>query len=87
VKDRVVQMAAKLVLPVFAADLMPSSYGYGRSGARRQRWRSSTRRPTRAITDIREYFARIAHDKLLKLVAKRVSERRVLKLLRRSKPV
>jgi group II intron reverse transcriptase/maturase len=32
--------------------------------------------------DIRDYFGSIDHDKLMKLVAKRVSDRRVLKLLR-----
>ena len=33
--------------------------------------------------DIRDYFGSIDHEKLLKLVARRVSDRRVLKLLRR----
>ncbi len=38
VRDRVVQMAAKLMLePIFEADFLPCSYGFGRSGARR--WR------------------------------------------------
>ena len=32
--------------------------------------------------DIRDYFGSIDHEKLLKLVAKRISDRRVLKLLR-----
>jgi group II intron reverse transcriptase/maturase len=32
--------------------------------------------------DIRDYFGSIDHDKLLKLVARRISDRRVLKLLR-----
>ncbi len=32
--------------------------------------------------DIRDYFGSIDHDKLMKLVARRVSDRRVLKLLR-----
>jgi group II intron reverse transcriptase/maturase len=33
--------------------------------------------------DIRDYFGSIDHEKLMKLVARRVSDRRVLKLLRR----
>jgi group II intron reverse transcriptase/maturase len=33
--------------------------------------------------DIRDYFGSIDHDKLMKLVARRVSDRRVLKLLRK----
>ena len=32
--------------------------------------------------DIRDYFGSIDHEKLLKLVAKRISDRRVLKLVR-----
>jgi retron-type reverse transcriptase len=32
--------------------------------------------------DIRDYFGSIDHEKLMKLVARRVSDRRVLKLLR-----
>ena len=32
--------------------------------------------------DIRDYFGSIDHDKLMKLVARRVSDRRMLKLLR-----
>jgi len=88
VRDRVVQMAAKLVLePIFEADFLPCSYGF---------------RPKRSATmaletlrkagvkgghhvldaDIRDYFGSIDHDKLLKLVARRISDRRVLKLLR-----
>jgi RNA-directed DNA polymerase len=89
VRDRVAQMAAKLVLePVFEADFLPVSYGF---------------RPKRSATmalevlrklgakgghhvldaDIRDYFGSIDHEKLLKLVSRRVSDRRVLKLLRK----
>jgi hypothetical protein len=32
--------------------------------------------------DIRDYFGSIDHDKLMKLVARRISDRRMLKLLR-----
>ena len=32
--------------------------------------------------DIRDYFGSIDHEKLMKLVARRISDRRVLKLLR-----
>jgi group II intron reverse transcriptase/maturase len=88
VRDRVVQMAAKLVLePIFEADFLPCSYGF---------------RPKRSATmaletlrkagakgghhvldaDIRDYFGSIDHGKLMKLVARRISDRRMLKLLR-----
>jgi len=88
VRDRVAQMAAKLVLePIFEADFRPCSYGY--------RPRRSTTDALEVLrvqgaqgsnhvldADIRDYFGSIDHDKLMKLVARRVSDRRVLKLLR-----
>jgi RNA-directed DNA polymerase len=67
VRDRVVQMAAKLVLePVFEADFLP-----GNSGGHFV-----------LEVDIRDYFGSIDHEKLLQLVELRVSDRRVLKLVR-----
>ena len=88
VRDRVVQMAAKLVLePVFEADFLPCSYGF--------RPKRSTTRALETLrklgakgghhvldADIRDYFSSIEHEKLLKLVARRVSDRRMLKLIR-----
>ena len=89
VRDRVAQMAAKLVLePVFEADFLPCSYGF---------------RPKRSATmaletvrkaglkgghfvldaDIRDYFGSLDHAKLMQLVGRRVSDRRMLKLLRK----
>jgi group II intron reverse transcriptase/maturase len=88
VRDRVVQMAAKLVLePIFEADFLPVSYGF-----RPQRSTTDALETLRKLgakghhhvldADIRDYFGSIDHDKLLLLVARRVSDRRVLKLLR-----
>jgi RNA-directed DNA polymerase len=88
VRDRVVQMAAKLVLePIFEADFLPVSYGF-----RPRRSALGALETLRKLgakghhhvfdADIRNYFGSIDHDKLMKLVAKRVSDRRVLKLLR-----
>jgi len=89
VRDRVVQMAAKLVLePIFEADFLPGSYGF--------RPKRSATEALEAIrvaanagynhvvdADIQDYFSRIDHDRLLAEVGRRVSDRRVLKLLRR----
>jgi RNA-directed DNA polymerase len=88
VRDRVVQMAAKLVLePIFEADFLPVSYGF-----RPKRKALDALETLRKLgakghhhvldADIRDYFGSIDHEKLMKLVAKRVSDRRVLKLLR-----
>jgi RNA-directed DNA polymerase len=87
VRDRVVQMAAKLVLePIFEADFLPSSYGY-----RPKRSQLMALEVVRKLgyqhhhvldADIRDYFGSIDHDKLMKLVERRISDRRVLKLIR-----
>jgi RNA-directed DNA polymerase len=87
VRDRVVQMAAKLVLePIFEAEFLPSSYGY-----RPQRSQTMALEAVRKLgyqhhhvldADIRDYFGSIDHDKLMKLVERRISDRRVLKLIR-----
>ncbi len=88
VRDRVVQMAAKLLLePVFEADFLPCSYGF-----RPKRSATMALETLRKLgakgghhvldADIRNYFGSIDHDKLMKLVARRISDRRVLKLLR-----
>jgi group II intron reverse transcriptase/maturase len=88
VRDRVVQMAAKLVLePIFEADFLPCSYGF-----RPKRSATMALETLRKLgakgghhvldADIRDYFGSIDHDRLMKLVAKRVSDRRMLKLVR-----
>jgi group II intron reverse transcriptase/maturase len=88
VRDRVVQMAAKLVLePVFEADFLPVSYGF-----RPKRSATAALETLRKLgakghhhvldADIRDYFSSIDHEKLLRLVSRRVSDRRMLKLLR-----
>jgi len=88
VRDRVVQMAAKLVLePIFEADFRPSSYGFrpGRSATMAlEKLRELAARGGNHVldADIRDYFGSIDHDKLMKLVEMRISDRRVLKLLR-----
>ncbi|MCA9826522.1 MAG: group II intron reverse transcriptase/maturase [Dehalococcoidia bacterium] len=88
VRDRVVQMAAKLVLePIFEADFLPCSFGF--RPKRSTLMALETLRKLGAKgghhvldADIRDYFGSIDHDKLMKLVAKRISDRRVLKLIR-----
>jgi group II intron reverse transcriptase/maturase len=88
VRDRVVQMAAKLVLePIFEADFRPCSYGFRprRSATQAlERLRVLGARGGNHVldADIRDYFGSIDHERLMKLVAMRVSDRRVLKLVR-----
>jgi len=88
VRDRVAQTAAKLVLePVFEADFLPCSWGFrprrGALGALETlRKLGATGYHHVLDADIRDYFGSIDHAKLLKLVARRVSDRRMLKLVR-----
>ncbi|MBV9452210.1 MAG: group II intron reverse transcriptase/maturase [Streptosporangiaceae bacterium] len=88
VRDRVAQQAAKLVLePVFEADFLPSSYGFR---PKRPATQAMERLRTGFIEgyqfvaefDIRNFFGEISHDRLLAEIGRRVSDRRVLKLVR-----
>jgi retron-type reverse transcriptase len=88
VRDRVVQMAVKLVLePIFEADFRASSYGFRPKRSATMALETLRKLGAKGYNhvldaDIRDYFGSIDHDKLMKLVARRVSDRRVLKLLR-----
>jgi len=88
VRDRVVQMATKIVIePIFEADFQPCSYGF--------RPRRSATQALEAIrltggrghyhvvdADIQGFFDAIDQDLLMEKVSRRISDRRVLKLLR-----
>jgi group II intron reverse transcriptase/maturase len=88
VRDRVVQAAARLVLePIFEADFRSCSYGFrpkrsATDALETLRLRGSQRGNHVLDADIRDYFGQIDQARLLKLVAKRVTDRRMLKLLR-----
>jgi group II intron reverse transcriptase/maturase len=88
VRDRVVQMAAKIIIePIFEADFEASSFGF--------RPKKSAVQALEAIriagnqgndfvidADIKGYFDSIDQEKLMVLVGERISDRRVLKLIR-----
>jgi RNA-directed DNA polymerase len=88
VRDRVAQAAAKIVLePIFEADFMSCSYGFRpkRSATMaKERLRTGFIEGYQLVVefDIANFFGEIAHDRLLAEVGRRVSDRRVLKLLR-----
>jgi len=87
VRDRVVQMATKLVIePIFEADFEPCSYGFRpRRGATQamEVIREAGNRGHNVVldADIRDYFGSIDHGKLMGMVKERISDRRVLKLI------
>jgi len=87
-KDRVVQTAAKLVLePIFEADFDDAAYGYRPKRSAEQ----AVRRVHAALwqnhsevidADLSRYFDTIPHAALMKSVARRVSDRRMLQLVK-----
>ena len=88
VRDRVVQTALLYVLePIFEQDFSPNSYGFrpGRSA------RQAVERVERLLSegrvwvvdaDVQGYFDNIPKERLLDLVARKVADGRVLRLLR-----
>jgi len=88
IRDRVVQTAAKLVLePIFEVDFEEGAYGYrpGRSAtdAIKQVHRLICRGYTDVVdADLSKYFDTIPHADLLKSVARRISDRHVLRLIK-----
>jgi len=88
VRDRVVQMAAKLVIePIFEADFQECSYGFRPKKSATQALEAIREAGNRGMNfvvdaDIQGYFDNIQRETLLELVKERISDRRVLKLIR-----
>jgi len=88
VRDRVVQMAVKLVVePIFEADFRVASYGFRPKRSATQALERLRKLGAKGgdhvlDADIESYFDSIDHEKLMRLVERRISDRRVLKLLR-----
>jgi len=88
VKDRVVQQATKLVMePVFEADFKPCSHGFrpkrSATDAKEEIRKTGNRGHWWVLdADIKGFFDAIDQDILMDLVARRISDRRVLKLVR-----
>lgn len=87
IRDRVVQMATKMVIePIFEADFKDCSYGFRPKRNAHQavaQIRKASRQTFWVVdVDIKGYFDNINQEKLMKLVEMRISDRRVLKLVR-----
>jgi RNA-directed DNA polymerase len=91
VRDRIVQTAAKLVLePIFEAGFCPTSYGF-RPGRRAQdaieqvRFFINAPRSYEWVIegDVEDCFGSIHHGLLMEQVRRRVTDKRVLRLIRR----
>jgi RNA-directed DNA polymerase len=88
VRDRVVQTAAKPVIePIFETNFRECSYGFRPKRNALQaldRIRSEINAGAHHVVDFdfADFFGSLDHDLLLRLVARRVSDRRVLRLIR-----
>jgi group II intron reverse transcriptase/maturase len=88
IRDRVVQMAAVLVLePIFEADLQPEQHAYRAAHNAQEAVRAVQSWLDRGYTevvdaDLSGYFDSIPHAELMKSVARRVSDRHLLHLIK-----
>ena len=88
IRDRVAQTAAKLILePIFEADFLDEAYGY-RPGRRALEAVKAAHRAVRqgqskvVDADLSKYFDTIPHGRLMKSVARRVSDGAMLHLVK-----
>ncbi len=89
IRDRVAQMAVLLVIgPIFEADLLPNQYGF-RSGldakmaVRRVFWNVKDYGRNDVVDcDLSDYFTTIPHIPLMRCLARRISDKHVLHVLK-----
>lgn len=89
VRDRIVQTATKQVIePIFEADFLDCSYGFRSNRSAHdalEEIRKTMNAGYRVVldADIKGFFGNIDHGKLLEFVHRRISDRRILKLIRK----
>jgi len=88
IRDRIVQIAVKIVIePIFEADFQDNSYGFRPKRNAHQAVEDVNNHLLEGKTevidaDISKYFDTIPHDKLMQLVAKRIVDKHILKLIK-----
>ena len=88
VKDRIVQMATKIAIePVFEADFNGCSYGFRPKRSAKQalevvRKACNNKGYYVVDADIEKFFDNVNQDKLMTLIELRISDRRILKLIK-----
>lgn len=88
IKDRVVQMCCKLIIePIFEADFKDCSYGFrpkrsAHGAIKAIKSNLKTGRTEVYDADLSGYFDNIPHDKLMVLVERRITDKRMLRLIK-----
>jgi len=88
IKDRVVQMSCKMVIePIFEADFSENSQGFRpqRNAAKAiSQIKTNLKQGKTSVydADLSAYFDTIPHDKLMKALEERISDHRVLRLIK-----
>ena len=88
IRDRVAQTSAMLVLgPIFEADLQEEQYAYrkgrgAQEAVNRVHRLVNTGRREVVDADLSNYFGEIPHDKMMKSLARRISDGRMLELIK-----
>jgi len=88
IKDRVVQMACKMIIePIFEADFQDSSYGFrpkrsAKDAVREIKENLEAGRERVYDADLSSYFDTIPHGKLLILIGMRIADRQILHLIK-----
>ena len=89
IRDRVVEMAALLVLtPIFEADLVHNQYGFrpgldAKMAVRQAFWHTSDHRRTEVVdADLSDYFTSIPHGPLMRCVSRRVADGTLLSVIK-----
>ena len=88
VKDRVVQMAVKIVIePLFEAEFLPCSFGFRPKRTQRMALSAIVSNMKSGFThvvdvDLKSYFDTIDHELLIELIEKRVGDINILRLIR-----
>lgn len=89
IRDRVVETAMLLVLnPIFEEDLLPNQYGFrpqidAKMAVRRVFWQVSQNGRSEIVdADLSDYFSTIPHGQLMKCIARRIADGKVLSVLK-----
>jgi RNA-directed DNA polymerase len=89
IRDRVVQMAAVLIIgPIFEADLLPQQYGFrpgldAKMALRRVYWHVTQHGRREVVdADLRDYFTSIPHSPLMRSLSRRIADGTMLHVIK-----